>query len=107
MQRAEGRGSYVAFVPPGYDGSKPMPVLVGMHGCGDDALNYATWGVAPYDTRATQEYIGISLGSETGANHCWSMGGDDDKVLAAVEDIAKCFWVDPKKVVVSGFSSGG
>lgn len=100
-------GSYVAYVPPGYDGSKPMPLLVGMHGCGDDAKNYATWAVAPYDTRATQQYIGISLGSETGANHCWSMGGDDDKVLAAAEDIAKCFWVDPKKVVVSGFSSGG
>ncbi|HVH41744.1 MAG TPA: hypothetical protein VM925_05355, partial [Labilithrix sp.] len=31
----------------------------------------------------------------------------DDKVLAAVEDLAKCFWVDRSKVVVAGFSSGG
>jgi predicted esterase len=100
-------GAYVAYVPPGYDASKPLPVLVGMHGCGDDAHNYATWAVAPFATRATQGYIGISLGSETGANHCWSMGADDAKVLAAVDDVARCFWVDPAKVTVSGFSSGG
>jgi predicted esterase len=28
-------------------------------------------------------------------------------VLAAVEDIAKCFWIDRSKVVIAGYSSGG
>jgi predicted esterase len=84
-----------------------MRAIVGLHGCGDNAMNFATWGVAPAATRATQDHIAISVSGETGSNHCWSMGGDDDKVMAAVDDLAKCFWIDRSRVVVAGFSSGG
>lgn len=78
-----------------------------MHGCGDNALNFAKWAMNPWDTRAKQQHIGISVSGETGNNKCWSKGADDDKVLAAVDDLAKCFWVDRSKVVVAGYSSGG
>ena len=46
-------GNYVAYVPPGYDGTTPARLLVGLHGCGDNAKNFATWAVAPWDTRKT------------------------------------------------------
>ena len=105
--RTSPKSDYVAYVPASYSPSKPMRVIVGMHGCGDNAMNFAKWGMNPFPTRATQQHIGISVSGETGNNKCWSMGGDDDKVLAAVEDLAKCFWVDRSKVVVAGFSSGG
>lgn len=105
--RTSGGATYVAYVPPSYDGTTPMPALVAMHGCGDTAMNFATWAVAPSDTRANQKYIGISLGGESGSNKCWSMGADDAKVLAAVDDLAKCFWIHRKKVTIGGFSSGG
>ena len=84
-----------------------MRAIVGMHGCGDNMTNFARWGVNPFATRSTQDHIGISLGSETGNNKCWSMGGDDAKVLAAVQDLSKCFWIHQAKVTVAGFSSGG
>jgi predicted esterase len=103
--RSSTLSSYVAYVPASYDGTKPMRLIVGLHGCGDNAMNYATWGVNPYDTRATQTHIGISIGGQDG--NCWNMGGDDAKVLAAIDDISKCFWVHQKKISVSGFSSGG
>lgn len=96
--------SYAAYVPPSYDGTVPMRLIVGLHGCGDDAMNFATWGVNPYDTRGTQEHIGISIGGADG--RCWS-ASDDAKVLAAVDDISSCFWVHRKKVVIAGYSSGG
>jgi predicted esterase len=105
--RTSSKSKYVAYVPASYDPTKPMRLIVGMHGCGDDALNFAQWGVNPYATRATQDHIGISVSGETGNNKCWSMGGDDEKVLAAVEDLATCFWVNRSKVVIAGFSSGG
>ena len=103
--RSSAKSSYVAYVPASYDGSKPVRLIVGLHGCGDSAANFAAWGVNPYDTRKTQEHIGISIGGQDG--NCWSLGTDDDKVLAAVDDISKCFWVHQKKVAVAGFSSGG
>jgi predicted esterase len=105
--RKSSKSDYVAYVPASYDPTKPMRVIVGMHGCGDTALNFARWGMNPYATRSTQDHIGISVSGETGNNKCWSMGGDDDKVLAAVEDLATCFWVHRAKVVIAGFSSGG
>ena len=103
--RTSSKSSYVAYVPASYDGSAPMRLIVGLHGCGDSAANFATWGVNPASTRGAQQHIGISIGGKDG--QCWSMGADDDKILAAVDDISKCFWVHQKKVVVAGFSSGG
>jgi predicted esterase len=105
--RTSAKSDYVAYVPASYDKSKPTRLIVGMHGCGDNALNFAKWAVNPWDTRSAQQHIGISVSGETGNNHCWSMGNDDDKVLAAVEDIAKCFWIDRTRVVIAGYSSGG
>ena len=105
--RTSPKSPYVAYVPASYSPNEPMRVIVGMHGCGDDAMNFAKWGMNPFPTRATQQHIGISVSGETGSNECWSMGNDDDKVLAAVEDLAKCFWVNRSKIVVAGFSSGG
>jgi len=105
--RTSAKSDYVGYVPASYSPTKPMRVIVGMHGCSDDAMNFAKWGISPWDTRATQQHIGISVGGETGSNHCWAKGVDDDKVLAAVDDIAKCFWVDRSKVIIAGFSSGG
>jgi predicted esterase len=99
------KSSFVTYVPASYDGSKPVRLIVGLHGCGDNAMNFATWGVNPYDTRKTQEHIGISIGGKDGA--CWSMGEDDDKVLAAVDAVSQCFWIHQKKVTIAGFSSGG
>ncbi len=102
--RSTTKSTYEAYVPASYTGAAPMRLIVGLHGCGDSAHNFATWAVNPYDTRATQQHIGISIGGRDG--QCWN-GSDDDKVLAAVDDIAKCVWVHQKKVVVAGYSSGG
>ena len=102
--RASAKSAYVAYVPASYAGSAPARLIVGLHGCGDSAANFAAWGINPYDTRASQDHIGISIGGKDG--QCWS-ASDDDKVLAAVDDIASCFWVHQKKVVIAGYSSGG
>jgi predicted esterase len=107
FNRNSGKSDYVAFVPASYSKDKPMRLVVGLHGCGDNALNFAKWAVNPWDTRAKQQHIGISVGGETGGGKCWNIGGDDAKVMAAVEDIAKCYWIDRSKIVLAGYSSGG
>jgi predicted esterase len=105
--RTSSKGPYVAYVPKSYAPTSPMRLVVGVHGCGDTAYNFATWAVNPYDTRATQQHIGISVGGETGSGACWNVAADEAKVLAAIDDISKCFWVHQKKVVLAGYSSGG
>ncbi len=105
FRRTTPEGTYVGYVPASYTGA-PMRLFVGLHGCGDDAYNFATWGVAPYDTRAAQDWIGISVEDRLGPGRCWSQS-EDDVVLAAIEDISRCFWVHRQKIVLGGFSSGG
>lgn len=105
--RSTSLGSYVGYAPASYDGTKPVELVVAMHGCGDNAYNFATWGPNPYDGRATQQHIGISIDGATGNNGCWAKGADDAKILAAIDDVMSCFWVHKHRVVLAGFSSGG
>jgi predicted esterase len=106
FERDSGKSKYVVYVPPSYDGS-PTRLLVGLHGCGDTAQNFAEWAVNPYATRAGQKHIGISIDGASGGGNCWSVGNDAPKVLAAIDDVAKCVYVHRKKITVGGFSSGG
>jgi predicted esterase len=104
--RTTPKSDYVGFVPKAYAG-KPTTLVVGIHGCGDSAYNFATWGTNPYDTRTTQTHIGISIGGEDG--NCWDTSStkDSDKVLAAIADVSTCLYVHQQKVVLAGYSSGG
>jgi predicted esterase len=104
--RSSGKSEYVGYLPKGYDGS-PTRLLVGLHGCGDSARNFAEWGVAPWALRAEQEHISIAVDGASGNGNCWNVGRDAEKVLAAIDDVARCFYVHRQKVVVGGFSSGG
>lgn len=106
VTRSSGLSSYVAYVPKAYDG-KPTRLLVALHGCGDDAQNFAEWAAAPYATRGAQTHIAISIDGASGGGNCWSMQNDPAKVLAAIEDVAKCVYVHRQKIVIGGFSSGG
>ena len=102
--RTSGAASYTGFVPRSYAG-KPTTLVVGMHGCGDTAKNFATWAVAPWDTRGKAEYLGISIGGKDG--QCWDTNADIAKVTAAIADMSTCFYVHQQKVVLAGYSSGG
>lgn len=106
VTRNSGGASYVVFVPNSYAG-QPTRLLVGLHGCGDTAMNYADWGVAPFEKRTTQTHIGISVDGASGGGSCWNVANDKAKVLAAIDDISQCLYVHQKEIVVSGYSSGG
>ena len=84
--------------------SLPSSLFVWMHGCGGNAEG-DVFSIAPYPTRQTQSYIAISIGGRDG--DCWSVGTDTPKVLAAITDIARYFNINPRKIYLGGYSSGG
>ncbi len=104
--RTTSSGSYVGYVPKSYAG-KPTRLVVGLHGCGDSAYNYATWAVAPWDSRDTQDWIAIAVDGASGGGSCWSTKNDSPKVFEAIADIRTCFYVHQQEVVLQGYSSGG
>jgi poly(3-hydroxybutyrate) depolymerase len=101
------RSDYVVRLPGGYDVAAPQPqrLLVAIHGCGDSAYNFATWGAVPYALRDSQDYLAISIGGRDG--ECWNITDDGAIVTAAIEHVRSCFYVHQKQIVLAGYSSGG
>jgi len=98
---------YVVRLPPGYDSLNPVPqrLLVAIHGCGDTALNFASWAAVPYGLRASQNYIAISVGGREG--DCFNTSSDAAIVSAAIEHVRSCFYVHRRRIVLGGYSVGG
>jgi hypothetical protein len=96
-------GPYSVLVPDAYDAAHntPSKVLLWMHGCGGDAYGDA-WVTSP---RGTQSWITVSVGGRDG--QCWDVNTDTPLVLGALEDVKKRLNIDPKRVVLGGYSSGG
>ncbi len=99
-------GEYWARLPNGYDpkAPAPTPLVAVLHGCGDTAQNFLEWGAVPPEVHNTHTYIAIAI--ENSAKNCWA-AADEPRVLAAIDDVAECFWVHRKKVTLGGYSSGG
>jgi hypothetical protein len=94
---------YWTYVPSSYDATHrtPTKLLVWMHGCGGEAEGDA-YLVSP---GGSQDWISVSLGGRDGG--CWDVDADPAKVLAALADVKTHFNVDPRRVVIGGYSSGG
>lgn len=101
------KSDYVVRLPASYNPASPQakPLVVGLHGCGDNAYNFGTWAIVPFALRGTHEYIGISLGGRDG--QCWNVGTDSAIVQAAIDHVRSCFFVHQKKIFLAGYSSGG
>ena len=99
-----GESDYIGYRPDSYRDETPISLFVWMHGCGGNAGG-DMWSIAPIATRAAQSYIAISLGGRDGA--CWEVNLDGPKLFAAIADVRRHFNVDPRRIYVGGYSSGG
>jgi predicted esterase len=99
---------YWGYYPDTYTGATPISLFVWMHGCGGDSRG-DMFGIAPYGygpvPRENQSYIAISIGGRDGG--CWKVNTDGAKVLAAIKDVSRRFNIDPRKIYLGGYSSGG
>ena len=96
-------GPYSIYVPIAYDATHKTPtkLLLWMHGCGGNG-NGETWVVSP---GSTQDWVSVSVGGRDG--DCWDPNTDVPMVLGALADVKKHLNVDPRRVVIGGYSSGG
>ncbi|MCA1998665.1 MAG: polyhydroxybutyrate depolymerase [Hyphomicrobiales bacterium] len=102
-------GEYRILLPPGWDGAAPLPVLLHFHGYRENAAEI----VAREDLRAFTARRGVLLVVPEGLGGTWSHPGSPAQArdeLAFVDriraDLARRLPVDPRRVLVSGFSQG-
>lgn len=96
-------GRYWVYVPSSYDGSHrtPTTLFVWSHGCGGDSGG-DIFTVSP---GGDQSWISVSVGGRDG--ECWDPAGDQDKVMKAIASMKTHFNIDPRTVILGGYSSGG
>lgn len=94
-----------AYVPTAYDNTHntPSSLFVWLHGCGGKSQ----YDISMVSPGGPQTWISLAVGGREGA--CWSGGvvTDGPKVLAAIADIKTHFNIDPRRVFLGGYSSGG
>jgi polyhydroxybutyrate depolymerase len=110
--------TYVVHIPPSYDGTKPLPVVLAYHGGGSNAQQMIRFcGLSEKADRA--EFIAV-FPNGTGrldkvltwnAGNCcgYAMRNRVDDVAftrALLDDLAKVVKVDPSRVYATGMSNG-
>ncbi len=97
--------NYTIHIPSNYNGTQALPLVIGFHGCGDTAQNYASWGLASAENYQNLKHFSVSVGGKDG--QCWDPVADAPKAAAVLAHVKSCYWVHQKKVTISGYSSGG
>src|SRR5262245_12638912 len=103
--------SYLLHVPPGYDGSKPVPLVVDIHGWNSNADQQR----ALSGMRTLSNATGFLVAYPEGVNAAWNAKiccgnpnlDDVGFIRAVVADVAAAGNVDPRRVYVTGLSNGG
>jgi len=104
---------YIVYVPPSYDGKKPVPIVILFHGGGGRASGIRT--ISSMDRVAdTNGFVAVY---PQGLNRVWNDGGSDlgqrpprddiGFVRDLVKDVSRKISVNSRQVFACGFSNGG
>src|SRR4051812_49292007 len=98
---------YLRHVPPGYDATKPMPLVVDVHGYQEGAaIQTAMSGFGPYGD--TKGFVTVAPDGLGPVPH-WdtALGSADLKFIgAALDDVERALCIDTTRVYAAGLSQG-
>lgn len=106
---------YRLFIPPGASASRPAPLLVLLHGCGQDSASFAACTRAAALARSAGCVVLMpEQSSQANAQRCWNwfrsparVAAEASLLMAIVEHICEHRPVRPDSVFVLGLSAGG
>ena len=107
---------YKLFLPPGA-GSRPMPLVLMLHGCTQDPDDFAA-GTRMNELAQAQGFLVLYPAQSQRANpqRCWNWfksnhqgrgRGEPELLAGMVRDVMSRHSVDPARVFVAGLSAGG
>ena len=108
---------YKLYVPSSYDGDKDMPLVVMLHGCTQNAADFAAG--TQMNVVAEQEGFLVLYPEQPFSghfNHCWNWyepahqarGAGEPAIIAGMVDKVKGqYAIDDSRVYVTGLSAGG
>lgn len=102
--------NYALHVPKSYRGDRPFPLILFLHGWGDRKKSPTDRMYAEVGLPFTLKYRSIDflVVCPQGLSGIWKANGDDArKAMELLAYIQKQYRVDPKRISLTGLSSGG
>ena len=107
--------SYVLHIPPNFDGSQPVPLVLAFHGVGLDADEMMR--ISGFSSQADSSGFIVVYPNGTGGTKSWNGGhccgeaaknnvDDVSFVRALIGELATSINIDPKRIYATGFSNG-
>ena len=102
--------AYRLFVPRRYDGRRPLPLVLDLHGSGGTAERQAA--TSRFEALAERENFLVATLQAAGENRRWNVPVTDDRaddvryVADVIDDVAARVCTDRSRVYATGFSGG-
>ena len=107
LNTEQSAGSYLRHLPAAYDGATPLPLVIDLHGWGEDPLSHA--GFSTFGALGDEHgFVTVTpwIDREVVRWQPW-LGSDDVAWFTALlDELAATVCVDPARVFVTGFSNG-
>jgi predicted esterase len=91
---------YTIYVPNGYSPDTEYPLLVYLHGSGEDDR-------ALFRSKFIREGFIVLAPNGRGTSNCFATQNSQIDIREALTDVLKHFHIDENRIVLSGFSMGG
>jgi len=104
--------NYAVSPPSGYPGTRPWPLILFLHGYDEreggprgDLFLDVTFPAAVNKRRDNRPFLAVVPQGKSGG---WSPGGADaEMVLGVLDEVRRDYNVDPRRIYLTGVSSGG
>ncbi len=99
---------YAVYTPANYDAMKPYPTVVFLHGLfegGSDGKSQTGVGIGPAIQKNPERWNCIVIMPQTPSN--WQKPESIELATAVIDDAAKKYNIDSKRITVTGLSNGG
>lgn len=98
---------YRIFVPSSYDGSKPFPLIIALHGMGGDENSYFDqYGQGAFKVEAEKRgyIVACPKGRQPASMY---LGPAEKDVLDVIEEVKRAYRIDTDRIYATGHSMGG
>lgn len=97
---------YTVSVPDGYDSKKPVPLIVALHYGGEVTPFYGRGMIDGLVEPALKDLRAVVIAPDSLGGD-WTSPRNEKAVVWLTRSIMKSYAIDPKKVLLTGFSMGG
>ena len=98
---------YRVFVPSSYDGAKPYPLIIALHGMGGDENSYFdAYANGAFKTEAEKHgyLVACPKGRQPASMY---RGAAEQDVIDVISEMTRAYRIDPDRVYLTGHSMGG